>query len=361
MYSKRKKKLLLITFFIIYFQYPNIIYLLSFYNNKNAKIAYFKIQKKNNTDAVLLMAPLRGNLGDQAIALSEMKFLKEILPKIKLVYFNQDFHNYIHNNTIIFLLGGGNLGWTYKSEEKKRREIIKSYPSNSIIIFPQTIYFEEGRKAQEKKTSEIYSNHSKLIIITREKISYNIANNIFPKNKILLTPDIVTYLDDLINLNNKERKGALFLLRKDREQYLDKNKRKKFIDLIQKAYNKYDISDNYFRLYINSLEKSKEKISNQLKFISEHELVVTDRLHGMIFSAITETSCIVIRNYNHKLTSSYEWFKHLDYIKMMNTSDVNEFLNLIYYFKNKKTQNIYNKKYFEQYYNLIRETIFNLK
>ena len=40
------------------------------------------------------MAPIHGNLGDQAIALSEMKFLKEILPKIKLVYSNQDFHNF---------------------------------------------------------------------------------------------------------------------------------------------------------------------------------------------------------------------------------------------------------------------------
>ena len=74
-------------------------------------------------------------------------------------------------------------------------------------------------------------------------MNFFIFINIYNKSKININNNTI------INLNNKERKGALFLLRKDREQYLDKNKRKKFINLIQKAYNKYDISDNAFRLY----------------------------------------------------------------------------------------------------------------
>lgn len=143
----------------------------------------------------------------------------------------------------------------------------------------------------------------------------------------MLTPDIVTYLDDLINLNNNKIKGVLILLRKDKEKYLDKYKQKQLIDLIKKIYNKYDISGNILDIHINTLEKGKEKVSNQLKIISEHELVITDRLHGMIFSVITESSCIVIRNYNHKLASSYQWFKHLDYIKLINEWDISEFQN----------------------------------
>ena len=316
-----------------------------------------------NTEAVLLMAPHHGNLGDQAITLAEIKFLKEIFPNIKLVYDLENYTEYINNDSIIFLQGGGNLGWTYSFEEKNRREVIQTYPNNNIIILPQTIYFDEKDKAQQEISSEIYSNHSKLIIIVREKISYYLANNLFKKNRILLSPDIVTYLDDLININdNIEREGALILLRNDTENYLDINTKTKIISLLKKFYKNYEEFDNNFdQLYITNLNQTKEEVFNHLKKISKFKIVVTDRLHGMIFCVITKTSCIVIKNYNHKITSSYNWFKQLDYIKMMNNKNIRQFQNLVYYFKNKKTKNNYNKKLFENYFNKIRETIINLK
>ena len=138
---------------------------------------------------------------------------------------------------------------------------------------------------------------------------------------------------------------------------MDNDRKNKLFEIIKKAYNKSIVIDNKFPTNINSLQKSREVVSKQLKKISEYEIVITDRLHGMIFCAITETSCIAIRNYNHKLTSSYEWFKHLDYIKLINDSDINTIENLFYYFKNKKTRNTYNKQYFKRYYNLIRDAI----
>ncbi|MDK8210749.1 polysaccharide pyruvyl transferase family protein, partial [Bacillus subtilis] len=56
------------------------------------------------------------------------------------------------------------------------------------------------------------------------------------------------------------------------------------------------------------------------------EVVLTDRLHGMIFCAITRTPCIVFNNYNHKIESSYnDWLKDLKYIKFINTSEMTSF------------------------------------
>ena len=45
------------------------------------------------------------------------------------------------------------------------------------------------------------------------------------------------------------------------------------------------------------------------------ELVITDRLHGMIFCAITGTPCIVFDSKSPKVRGCYEWIKHLDYIR----------------------------------------------
>ena len=338
-----------------------INFTLGFKFHKNL-ITQRKIKNFNkNHDAVLLMTPTHGNIGDQAITLAETKFLREIFPNITSVYNLENFTNYIkNNNTIIFLQGGGNLGWTYNYEEENRRRIIKAYQNNNIIILPQTIYFDKNHTIQQNISSNIYSNHSKLIIMVREKVSFMIANDIFRKNKILLIPDIVTYLNGLINLDNMTRNGALFLIRDDSEKYLDKNLQNDFISLIKKEYNKCDIIDNILISHIHSLNETEQIVTNRLKFIAHHEIVITDRLHGMIFSAITQTSCVVINNYNHKISSSYEWFKDLDYIKMIKDNNINEFQTLIDYFKNKKTLNLYNKAFFNNYYNLIRETIINL-
>ena len=352
---------ILFIFIIFKYKYLHLSQILLPFNNEKYKLISRKLNRQDNiNDAVLLMIPHHGNLGDQAISLAEMKFLKEILPNITMIYDLENYKKYIHDNTIIFLHGGGNIGWTYPFEEENRRKIIKSFPNNTIIILPQTIYFEETYKNQQKFSIEIYSNHSKLIIITREKVSFDIANNIFKKNKIFLMPDIVTYLDDLINFRNINRKGALILFRNDTEKNFNVNIENQIISIIKKNYNECEISDTQFKnLYIKSINQSKGIVTKLLKNISQHEIVVTDRLHGMIFCIITETSCIVMNNYNHKISSSYEWFKHLDYIKMVNNNDIKRFQNLIYYFKNKKHQNRYDKNYFEKYYNIFRKIVLN--
>ncbi|WP_423202829.1 polysaccharide pyruvyl transferase family protein [Morganella morganii] len=57
---------------------------------------------------------------------------------------------------------------------------------------------------------------------------------------------------------------------------------------------------------------------------SNSKLVVTDRLHGMIFAFITNTPCLVIRNSNHKIEETYKnWISNFNYIKLINDQEVN--------------------------------------
>ena len=67
------------------------------------------------------------------------------------------------------------------------------------------------------------------------------------------------------------------------------------------------------------------------------EVVVTDRLHGMVFAAITGTPCVVIGNYNHKVKTCFNWFKDLGYIQFCNNVDeIEDALNKIDYSKRYK-------------------------
>ena len=51
-----------------------------------------------------------------------------------------------------------------------------------------------------------------------------------------------------------------------------------------------------------------ELIMEKIKYFSTFRVVVTDRYHGTIFSAIASTPVIVINSADHKLSSGVKWF-----------------------------------------------------
>ena len=94
-------------------------------------------------------------------------------------------------------------------------------------------------------------------------------------------------------------------------------------------------------------------INKYIKF-RECELVITDRIHGMIFAAITGTPCIAMSNYNHKVKGTYKWIEPLEYIKFAeNINDIPKLIDELKKFKDIK----YDNKFLMKYYNKIIEEI----
>ena len=72
-------------------------------------------------------------------------------------------------------------------------------------------------------------------------------------------------------------------------------------------------------------DRKDEQFLAFLEKIKELKLLVTDRLHGMIFSYITGTPCIVFDNKNHKVSESYNaWVKGCGFIRLMNEKEIGE-------------------------------------
>lgn len=65
------------------------------------------------------------------------------------------------------------------------------------------------------------------------------------------------------------------------------------------------------------------------EIFSKSQLVITDRLHGMIFAYITGTPAIVLPNSNFKVEKCYEWIKDCGYIKFIKEPNNGEFLSLL--------------------------------
>ena len=300
---------------------------------------------------ILMGTPHHGNIGDLAIAYAEERMIKKYFPNNKLYIMQEEkldicaerIKQYIKKDDIILLHGGGNIGDTYVTPEKGRRKVISIYPDNKIIIFPQTAFFKSNEELKISK--KIYNAHSNLVIMARENRSYEFMKEHFYKAKIYLTPDIVMTLKETAN---KPRNGVILMFRKDKEKTLGNNESDFIYKYVSEHYSTYKFSDmNIGTKIINNIsEKIRAKILER-KFaeIQNAELVITDRLHGMIFSAITQTPCVVFNSLTHKIVESYKWLQNLEYIQICDN------IKNLEYCINKATaskQNIYNENFAEK-------------
>ncbi|QJX64179.1 polysaccharide pyruvyl transferase [Niallia circulans] len=324
----------------------------------NARIACNRLKNSEKPNILLVGTPEHGNLGDQAITFAERKFLNDNFEDFNIVelqfsevkYCKERLKNILKKRDIIMLHGGGNLGIEYPAEEELRRDIINNFKNQKIILFPQTIYFEDSDNGEIEleKTREIYSSHNDLTLIAREKKSYSIMKNTFKNNRVILTPDIVMYL----NQSNVDanRKDVLFCFRNDVESILDENFKKQIIALLSSTHNVI-ISDTVVNYSIKKNKRDKE-LKRIWSAFNNSKLVITDRLHGMVFAAITSTPCIVFSNYNHKVKGTYNWLKHLSYIKFVENrgevfQHIDELLNLTNS-NEVKYDNNFSKPYYEE-------------
>lgn len=286
---------------------------------------------KENRKLIIIGIPHHGNLGDNAIAVAEenlidtyfSEYKRYVMAEEKLNICAKKVKKFINDDDILLLHGGGNLGDTYDDPENGRRTIIQEFPNNKIIIFPQTAYFSDTEKGREvlEKSKKIYNAHKDLTMIAREKKSFKFMKEHFYNAKIYLTPDIVMTLK---RESNKTRNGGLLLFRNDKEKTLENDVIENIKSIINENYGSYKLSDmNVGDKILNNVGGAYRTKLLEEKFneFETSEIVITDRLHGMIFAAITETPCIVFSNFNHKIIESYDWLKDLGYIKFCDNAD----------------------------------------
>lgn len=344
--------------FIIYHFFTKILILSFIFLN-------FKLENIEKIRFIICNTPSHNNYGDEAILMATKEFLKHYFPKYTQIeiYINESLQNIrlikyiINENDIIIMNGGGYFG-LYEPVIKGQANIVNSFPNNHIIFFPCSILYNSQNSYKYNKYIDIFNNNKNLVLFTRDNKSFNIAINNFKNITIYNSPDIATRL----NLNFLEkienRDGIMLILRKD--ELLLTNENRKFIRDLAKKYfgNKvFEKDSNAFIIPLGSNRKNET-----FKFIddiSKKKLIITDRLHGMIFSIITSTPCIIFGNNYHKIESSYySWFKNIEYADFINKneieikleSSINKLMNL-------KNITKYDHKMFNKYYLFLKHII----
>lgn len=292
---------------------------------------YRDLKKSQIKKIVLLDTPTHGNLGDQAIVLAIEKFLNTYFPEAIVFEFTHKqcalvldkLRENISLDDIILIPGGGFLGSLWMNEQELFIKIIELFHENKIIIFPHTIYFEQSSIGQVQKDIFVSKlNMCKDIsIFARESGTYNLLKKlrISDKLKIYECPDIVTALSDIDALDNiaelQERKDVLLCLRQDKEKHVEDAWIRQIKNMIK---NKEFSEISTYRSHGIEPKHRQQEVFSILKKFSKAELIITDRLHAMLFCLITRTPCIALDNVSSKVSGTYErWLSDFEYIKFI--------------------------------------------
>lgn len=300
--------------------------------------------KKNQ--AYIFLAANYGNLGDVAITYAQSKYLNDntelqtieipVSHSLEGLWFVK---RNIKKGDLITIVGGGNMGNLYDQLEFIRQLTIRFFPNNQIISFPQTFEFSDdtlGEKAL-KKAVRVYNTHKSLTLSAREKTSYNKMKKYFPNANVILTPDIVLTLDK--KEKQRKRKGVLVCLRNDAEKSLKPEECNYIILNAKKRFGDPIFYDTHISRNNMSIKERVEELNRIWAAFKSVELVITDRLHGMIFSHITGTPTLVFQNNNHKIRETYDWIKDNDNITLMKNFSESTILNFLNNYRYKEGEN----------------------
>lgn len=320
-----------------------------------------RLKTADRSIAFFVLSPSHGNLGDHAIALSTTRLLTEA--KIKYIevtttQLNQlkKFHKLsVMDGHKIIVNGGGNLGTLWFNVEKLFRCVIEENPKSIIFCLPNTIFYEEtewGSKELEQ-SRKIYNRHPALQLYAREEKSYAVMKKLYRNVKLI--PDMVLFLDK--SQEQKSRIGCLLCLRNDLEKTLTQEQEKIILNSAQHLFgNRVKFTDMCLNYGVLPKKRTQE-LAVKFDEFKEAQLVITDRLHGMIFAAITGTPCIVVDSKSPKVRGCYEWICHLSYIRFADHAEQIEAL----YADMPKGENRYDNELLRPYWDVLKKDLAEFK
>lgn len=273
---------------------------------------------------ILFGEPVHPNLGDQAQLMCTEQLLAKNYPDHKLITAGMLFQlccdnikrNLINTSLmkLLFLkmfvkkedLFVGHSGYFFVDHHSgwfTYYTLMNNF-KNQMIILPQTVNFYTP--VIKQMASKAFSHKDNLTIMCRDEVSYKNAQELFPGTKLLLYPDIVTSLIGTRQYNH-ERNGVLFCMRDDIEAYYNP---KDIDDLMARFANeRTEKVDTTIKVRLNDMLKNRDRYINEMiEKMSTYKVVITDRYHGTIFSAIASTPVVVIASADHKLSSGVNWF-----------------------------------------------------
>lgn len=266
-----------------------------------------------------------GNIGDLAITTAQGNFLRRHSPMHHLIDIPisatreliGSIRRQVKPGDLVTTIGGGNMGAMYPDIEELRQLVIRSFPRNRIVCFPQTLDWDEtvvSRRALQRIV-KTYSRHPDIHLFARESITRAKLTELFSNHSSVnvgWVPDIVmsATAESLGAKDCTQPSGILRCLRDDRESALSAADYTKLDNALVKTGYTIEETDTHAGGARLEHAHCAALLAGKISQFREARLVVTDRLHGMILCLLSGTPCLVLPNANHKIRQTWlDWLR----------------------------------------------------
>lgn len=279
-----------------------------------------------------------GNIGDLGITVAQRHFLTHSLSARQVVMVPisitieviHSIRRQIAPEDLITIVGGGNMGSLYSDIEELRQLVIRSFPRNRIVCFPQTLDWDgtEGSNKALEGIVRTYSKHPDIHVFARESITRDKLLELFlsyPNVKVGFSPDIVlsATASSLGSCGYSRATGILRCLRDDRERVLTLEQYAQLDEVLRSTGEQIEYTDTHAGGSRLDEGRCAHLLADKLDQFRAARLVVTDRLHGMILAALAGTPCLVLPNSNHKIRQTWlDWLADVPQVSFLSLTEL---------------------------------------
>lgn len=276
----------------------------------------------------LLDFPNYGNVGDSAIWLGQLAYLRKYRPDCSVVWVSETAMGKwptlpaLPERTVILINGGGNLGDLWPAHQTHRERVIEHYRDHRIIQLPQSIRFQSPES--RARCAAAFQSHPDFFILARDRESLDLAKEVNGA-RTLLSPDMALALGNL-KRQSMPRHDCLALLRTDHEglgfeeasghswvnsNWIVADWRDERVTVAQRTDRLFARYPRRTRLLRPLLYKrlATERMQRGCRLLESGRVVITDRLHAHLLCSLLGIPHVVLDNNYRKIARFREVWK----------------------------------------------------
>lgn len=281
----------------------------------------------NDKRAYLLNTPNHRNLGDHAIAMAVKSFLKKYYDDYEILEISDETWGTVKEcmamavqpEDVGFITGGGFIGDLWPKENARVRDMITYFDENKVVYLPQTFFYMPDKEDSVfTADKEYYAEKGNMYWIHREHFSYEFFTSNITSRNTGLFPDMVLSLP---RITQKKNGKIALCFRIDLESEMNDGMKQDMVTLIEQLGYSCVCTDTFSpeRFAVSERE---EKVISKIEEFATYDLVITDRLHGMVFAYLGNTPCIAINNKSKKVEGVYTWLEGYSAVRCVEYAEI---------------------------------------
>jgi len=276
------------------------------------------------------------NVGDSAIFLGQIDFIKRKYPRARISFADGDCYSegldrFIEKSSLIIINGGGNFGDLWMHHQNMRNRVLERFRNVPVIQMPQSIFFKSDDEM--KKTAALIGNHPNFVLLVRDQNSLQYATRNFDC-EIHLCPDMAFAMNPI--RRKPPSMDYYCLLRTDKEIATDHDKIRAALAGVQADFEIGDwlgeFNSRTYRAdrFATRLTRKKpgltaparelmaglrrrfaeERLAYGIDLLSRGKMVITDRLHAHILSTLLGIPHLIFDSFDGKISAFHDcWTK----------------------------------------------------